>query len=94
MSARKVFAAGENVEVKRDTTYVPWEPATYISSQGFKWRGWHKVLLPPGAGRYVDSMSGSDLGCDTDGRGPLENPRATLTHYLLVPTRRLRKVSP
>lgn len=91
MSARKMFAAGENVEVKRDTTYVPWEPATYV----IRWRsGWHKVLLPPGAGRYIDSMSGSDLGCESDGRGPLDNPRASLSYVLLVPTRRLRRVSP
>lgn len=73
------YAAGDAVEVKREVSYKPWEPATYVKAHT-DWRGWHLVELP--VLRYINRSNGEE--CER------EHPNAVGTRRLSVPSRRLR----
>jgi hypothetical protein len=71
------------VEVQRAPD-AEWEPATYeMPVTG--WKGWHRVRLPKGKERYIDTLSGEEIDRDHDVKG-----KGALTPFLYVPSRRLR----
>lgn len=81
------FDRGEIVEVQREGSYKPWEPATYLARCA-DWRGWHRVELPIGAERLVDSITGFEIERFSSDEA---RARAYTTRIMFVPSRRIRK---
>lgn len=78
------FVEGDKVSVQRAVD-AHWEDATYESpSTGL--RGWHRVRLPPGHERRINTMSGEETTPD--------DPQGSVTSLLIIPKRRLRFVRP